>query len=99
MTDIAYNVVSRRKKGVPFIQIWQEIIKIKGLDESAQQKKIAEFYTELMLDKRFISLADNKWDLRSRHTFDESKMESFELDDDDDDDFEEESEEIEESND
>ncbi len=84
MTDIAYNVLSKRKRSVKFAQVWGEIIKKQNLDESTQQKKIAEFYTDLMLDKRFVSLDDNRWDLRSRHAFNEMKIDPLDLDEDDD---------------
>ena len=32
----------------------------------------AEFYSDLsLLDNRFVQMANNQWDLRSRHTYDE----------------------------
>ncbi len=92
MTDIAYNFMAKRKRAVPFITLWGEVIKVLELDESKQQNKIAQFYTEIMLDKRFVSLDDNRWDLRSRHAFSEVKIDPLDLDDDEDE-FEEEIEE------
>ena len=40
------------------------------LSEEAAAKKVSSFYTNLMLDGRFVTLGENNWDLRSRHTFD-----------------------------
>lgn len=88
MTDIAYKVVSKKRKGVDFSIVWSEIINTLGFDESMQERKIAEFYTDLMLDKRFISLEDNRWDIRARHAFSNEVIEPIDLDDDEDD-FEE----------
>ena len=31
---------------------------------------MSSFYTNLLLDGRFVTLGENQWDLRSRHTFD-----------------------------
>ncbi len=84
MTDIAYNVLAKKKKGLAFSEVWGQITETLNLDTAAQQKKIAQFYTEMMLDNRFISLEDNQWDLRSRHSFNRPQVEAIDLDDDED---------------
>ena len=38
--------------------------------ESTFENKVADFYTSLSTDKRFILLDNGKWDLRSNHTSD-----------------------------
>ena len=50
--------------------MFTKIIKLLGLPESTFEKKIADFYTALSTDKRFILLENGKWDLRSNHTSD-----------------------------
>ena len=45
-------------------------MKLLDLPESYFEKKIADFYTALATDKRFILLDNGKWDLRSNHTSD-----------------------------
>lgn len=83
MTDVAHNVLTKRKKGVEFNKLWGEVSDTLGFDTTMQQRKIAQFYTELMLDNRFTSLEDNKWDLRSRHSYNETHIEILDIDDDD----------------
>lgn len=83
MTDVAYNCLSKRKKGMEFIKLYDEVIKILEIPENLQKKKRAQFYSELMLDNRFANL-DNKWDLRARHTFDETHIDTSEIEIDDD---------------
>ncbi len=83
MTDVAHNVLAKRKKGVEFNKLWGEVSDTLGFDTTMQQRKIAQFYTELMLDTRFTSLEDNKWDLRSRHSYNETHIEILDIDDDD----------------
>ncbi len=54
----------------------------------SKRKKESQFYSELMLDTRFASLDNNKWDLRNRRKFDEVHVDTsdIELDDDDEED-------------
>ena len=59
MTDVAYNCLSKRKKGMEFIKLYDEVIKTLEIPENLQKKKRAQFYSELMLDNRFANL-DNK---------------------------------------
>lgn len=93
MADVAWNVLSKRKKSVDFSKLWGDVAGTLGYDATQQQRKIAQFYTELMLDKRFISVEDNKWDLRSRHSYNETLVEIVEIDDEDfDEDYDEDTE-------
>ena len=50
--------------------LFKKIIKILELSENTFEDKIADYYTALATDKRFILLEDGSWDLRSRHTSD-----------------------------
>lgn len=70
MADVAFELLSAKKKDVLFQKLWNEICEIKGFDEAEAQAKISLFYTNLTLDGRFITTGENKWDLRARHTFD-----------------------------
>ena len=70
LLDLAFDVVSASKNPVPFDQLWKAVIKEKGLDEATANSKVGQFYTNLLLDGRFVNLGNNTWDLRSRQTFD-----------------------------
>ncbi len=86
MTDVAYENLAKRKKEVDFLKLWTEVAKTMNIPEAKMKRKKSQFYSELMLDNRFASLENNKWDLRNRRKFDEVhvKTEDIELDDDDD---------------
>lgn len=71
MTDVAYEYLSKRKKSVEFLKLWNEVNLVMSFPENKVASKKAQFYSELMLDNRFASLEDNKWDLRNRRKFDE----------------------------
>ena len=70
LLDLAYDCLSQSKEEVNFKDLWAYVVKQAGLSEEQAAKKISSFYTNLMLDGRFVNLGDNYWDLRSRHTFD-----------------------------
>ena len=68
--DIAELILENSKRTLNTAELFKKIIKLLELPESTFEKKIAEFYTSLSTDKRFILLDNGKWDLRSRHTSD-----------------------------
>ena len=66
MTDVAYQLLSKKKNSVTFNKLWDEVSQIMGYSENVAERKIASFYTSMMLDNRFPSLGINNWALRSR---------------------------------
>ena len=99
LLDYAYDFVSHSKGQVSFKDLWAYVVKEAGLDEEAAAKKVSSFYTNLMLDGRFVTLGENMWDLRARHTFDKVHIDMKDVysdveasDDDDDEEDEEEKE-------
>lgn len=68
--DIAYMILDEAKRKLNTADLFKKIIKLLELPESTFEKKIADFYTALSTDKRFILLDNGKWDLRSNHTSD-----------------------------
>ena len=70
LLDHAYDFISERKDAVPFEEIWQYVVSAANLSEEEAKQKVSRFYTNLMLDGRFVTLGENKWDLRSSHKFD-----------------------------
>ena len=103
--DIAYLILEESKRKLNTADLFKKIIDLLGLPESTFEKKIADFYTALATDKRFILLDNGKWDLRSNHTSDkvikvtddEEEEEEEEIDSDEDSDKQDD-EDIEEDN-
>lgn len=100
--DIAILILEDSKKTINTADLYKKIIKLLELPESTFESKIADFYTALATDKRFILLDNGKWDLRSNHTSDKliKVREDEDEDEEDDDEIEEkpEEDEIEEDN-
>ena len=70
LIEIAYEFIESQKNPVPFAKIWEYVKAEAGLSEEEAAKKAGQFFTNMMLDGRFVTLGENEWDLRSRHTFD-----------------------------
>jgi DNA-directed RNA polymerase subunit delta len=100
MVDLAYQLLSQSKKPAYYRDLFKELTEIKNMSESEAMDMIAQVYTEINLDGRFICLGDNLWGLKRWYLV-ETQEESaeggfrgkFVLDDDDDFDDEEELEE------
>ena len=96
LLDLAYDYVSQSKEQVSFKDLWAYVVEKAGLDEETAARRVSSFYTNLMLDGRFVTLGENQWDLRSRHTFDKVHIDmkdvysDVETDEDDDEEEDEE---------
>ena len=86
--DIAYMILEESNKKINTADLFKKIIKLLELPNSVFESKIADFYTALSTDKRFILLDNGKWDLRNNHTSDKV----IKISDDEEDDEEEEME-------
>lgn len=101
LIEYAYEFVSKHKESVNFNEIWEYVKKEAGLSEEQANKKVGQFFTNMMLDGRFITLGENEWDLRERHVFDKVHIDMRDVYSDvqtSDDDIEEKDEEEEEYN-
>ena len=85
--DIACLILDENKKSMNTAELFKQIISLLELPESTFENKIADFYTALSTDKRFILLKDGTWDLRNHHTSD--KVVKVTEDDDDEEEVEE----------
>ena len=94
--DIAFMILTEGKRKLNTADLYRKIMKLLELPESYFEKKIAEFYTALATDKRFILLDNGKWDLRSNHTSDKIIKVSDEDEEQSEDEEEKQEEEIEE---
>ena len=68
--DIAELILQNSKRTLNTADLFRKIMNLLELPESTFEAKIADFYTSLATDKRFILLDNGKWDLRVNHTSD-----------------------------
>jgi DNA-directed RNA polymerase subunit delta len=101
MVDLSYQLLSETKKPQYYRDLFNQVVDLKQISEQQAVDLIAQVYTEINLDGRFICLGDNLWGLKRWYLV-ETQEESAEgslrgkmfLDDDDDEDEEYEDEEI-----
>ncbi len=67
-TDIAYEILKGEKQAKSTVEIFRRISELLELSEDEFALKIADFYTTLTTDKRFLALEDGNWDLKERHS-------------------------------
>lgn len=79
--DIAYLILEDNKS-LNTLELFTKIGELLDLSKSTIDNKIADFYTVLTTDKRFVML-DGKWDLRTRHPSDKVIVKMEEEDDED----------------
>ena len=70
LIEYAYELIAKSKGSVNFKDIWAYVKEQAELSEEEASKKAGQFFTNMMLDGRFVTLGENEWDLRERHTFD-----------------------------
>jgi len=80
MTDIAYDILTKKKRSIVFTKLWEDVSKTLKLPND----RIGQFYSDISLDSRFVSLKENKWDLKERRKYDESHIDiaSLEMEED-----------------
>lgn len=62
--EIAYDLLVENKQATPFNEIMDVIINALDLSEQEVKSRIAQFYTDMNIDGRFLALGENRWGLR-----------------------------------
>ncbi|MCA1032131.1 DNA-directed RNA polymerase subunit delta [Bacillus timonensis] len=71
MLEVAYEVFLTKKQAIYFNDLVSEVAQILELSEEQVKKKIAQFYTDLNVDGRFICLGESQWGLRSWYPYEQ----------------------------
>lgn len=88
-TDLTYALLKENGKSMNTPTIFREICNLLGYSDSEYTAKIGDYYTSLTIDKRFVLLENNEWDVCDNHSV------KIELDDEIEEESEEEEEEVE----
>lgn len=86
-TDLTYALLKENGKSMNTPTIFREICNLLGYSDSEYTAKIGDYYTSLTIDKRFVLLDNNEWDVCDNHSV------KIEIDDEIDEESEEEEEE------
>nr|WP_255770769.1 DNA-directed RNA polymerase subunit delta [Oceanobacillus alkalisoli] len=72
MLVLASLILKDTKKALDFQELYNQIAELKGLTKQAKENQIAQFYTELNVDGRFITLGSNVWGLKEWYPVDQA---------------------------
>ncbi len=75
MLDIALTIFRETKKPVPFTELADQVAKIREMSKEEQKQRIAQFYTDINIDGRFVCIGDNQWGLKSWYPVESSEEE------------------------
>lgn len=64
MIELANAIMLDEKKAMNFRDVFEKIAEIKGFSDEEKQTNIAQFYTDLNVDGRFITIGSNMWGLK-----------------------------------
>lgn len=79
--DIAYVILKEKGKKMKLLNLFNEVIDQLKLNKEEAENHLADFFSLLSTEKRFIQLEGGYWDLRENHT---AKIELTDLDDEED---------------
>ncbi|PEB52372.1 DNA-directed RNA polymerase subunit delta [Bacillus pseudomycoides] len=71
MIEVVHSVLEDKRQATSFQDLVQEIAQVLGLSQEQVNAKIAQFYTDLNIDGRFINLGENRWGLRSWYPYEQ----------------------------
>lgn len=64
MVDLAYDVLKEQGEAMLFRDLLQQIVKLKGFTEEETNHYIAQLYTEINIDGRFVCVGKGLWGLK-----------------------------------
>lgn len=70
MIEVAHAILTQKADVMDFSDLVNQIQKYLEKSDSEIRDSLAQFYTDLNIDGRFISLGDNRWGLRSWYAVD-----------------------------
>lgn len=79
MVDVANDLLKSKKKAVLFIKLWEEVSQMMAFTKQQEEDNIAQLYSDLSLDERFVNVGNNQWDLRERHTYNEVVVDTTDI--------------------
>lgn len=67
-TDLTYRILKENNKSMTTPVLFKEICNLLEYGDSEFDSKIGDYYTSLTMDKRFVMLKNNEWDIRDNHS-------------------------------
>ncbi|WP_121663914.1 DNA-directed RNA polymerase subunit delta [Metabacillus litoralis] len=75
MVEVAYELFLEARKPYVFSDLVKEVADLLGLTQQQVEDKIAQFYTDINIDGRFICVGENMWGLRTWYPYEQIEEE------------------------
>ncbi len=69
MIDAAMEIITAASEPMKFEDLWKKVKEACAISEEEEASRIGHFYTDLSLSGSLLCLANNTWDLKSRHKY------------------------------
>lgn len=74
--DLTYAILEETKETKTFLELVAELQKLIGLSEEEMKTHLAQYYTDMNIDGRFLILGENRWGLREWYPVEQIEEES-----------------------
>jgi DNA-directed RNA polymerase subunit delta len=74
--ELASLILLEKREALSFQQLVDEVAALVGLSEQEVKQRLAQYYTDLNIDGRFICVGENLWGLRAWYPFDQTEDET-----------------------
>ncbi|WP_373312668.1 MULTISPECIES: DNA-directed RNA polymerase subunit delta [Heyndrickxia] len=71
LIELAHQYLEESKQAISFSDLVDELAKLLDLSTEEIKARMVQFYTDLNIDGRFISLGENRWGLRTWYPYDQ----------------------------
>jgi DNA-directed RNA polymerase subunit delta len=75
LIEMAHEYLKNSKQPISFSELVNEIKKAAGISDKEIKSRLAQFYTDINIDGRFLSLGENRWGLRVWYPVDTAEEE------------------------
>lgn len=75
LIEMAYEFLKNSKQPISFHDLVNEIKQAAGISEEEIRSRLAQFYTDMNIDGRFLALGENRWGLRVWYPVDTAEEE------------------------
>ncbi|WP_404466746.1 DNA-directed RNA polymerase subunit delta [Planococcus rifietoensis] len=74
--DLTYAILEETKETKTFSELVAELQQLIGLSEEEMKARLAQYYTDMNIDGRFLILGENRWGLREWYPVEQIEEES-----------------------
>ncbi|WP_339161072.1 DNA-directed RNA polymerase subunit delta [Siminovitchia sp. FSL W7-1587] len=71
LIEIAQYLLEEKKEALPFQELVAQIANYLELSDEEMSSRMLQFYTDLNVDGRFLTLGENRWGLKEWYPFDQ----------------------------